>query len=385
MKSTGLCLIVLLFAAPLLAAVRQPDAADGQAAAPDRGTDDGTVRFAVDCAKGETIGAALIRGRSARRLEIQFNGRCHESPVIDRDDLTLHGTGIGSAVLAGLIDVRGASRAFFSDFTIQGNPNLPFDTAHGGINAIGGASIDVHRVHIKDMKARGLQVIGASARIGDVTIDNAMAGAFVFRAGQIFLDGSLVANNSLFGMSLLYTGADAKKADLTFNNGLLGLLIQVNASLEHVIGSLTTNGNAIGIVIAGHGVLAYSSTVHVENNSQFGIQLDEGSAMTPLLGSLSGGPLLSVVNNPGVGVSVERNSTFGINLTSTITNNSVGVQVDNSFASLAEVTISGNSQADVALTFGAKAEFVGPNVHLGTAVKCDATSVTRGVIGCGTN
>ncbi|MEP7010930.1 MAG: right-handed parallel beta-helix repeat-containing protein [Acidobacteriota bacterium] len=361
---------VLAFAAPTLLAAATPPIESA-----------GDVRLVrVNCARGETVGRAIQQTDEAKRAEIHFVGTCQEDTLIERDDLTISGEGSGS-ILVGLMDVRASQRITLRNFKVIGVPGAPFDTNKGGINIIEGSSVTVLNVRIENIKARALQVNESTARLKDISIDKAQAGAFVFRASQLALEGSLTATNSVFGMSFLYSGAAAKSADITLNNNLFGLLVQVNGSLEHVTGHLAANNNFIGIVLAGHGALAYGSHIKVKGNTGYGIFLDEGSSLTPLIGAPEG-PTLVITDNPSVGITVERGSTCELAGLGTIRRNGVGVQVDNSVLRMADTVVSGNA-TNLKLAFGAKAEFLGNANNVATPIECDATVLTRGSLACG--
>jgi len=336
----------------------------------------------VDCGKRQTISATLQwEKRNSSLLPIRFSGTCQENIVIERDGVTLTGTGTSPTVV-GTVDVKGAKQVNISGFLIRGVPGAPFNTAEGAINITQGGAANVENVRIEDVKVRGFQVIGSTASIKDVTIVNAQAGAFVFRSSGISLFGSITAQNSIFGMSVVYSGVFAKTADLTFNNGLFGLIVQVNGSVEHVVGHLTANDNMVGVLLAGSGVYAYGTFIEVRRNSIFGIQLDENSSMTPLIGAPGGGPALTIADNE-VGISVERGSDIELTKSATITGNKVGLQADNALARLSDTVIKGNTKSDLILSFGAKAEFTGTANIVASSVQCDGTALTRGPISCG--
>ena len=298
---------------------------------------DDSTGISVNCSKGQTISGVLAK-RPLDDIEIQISGTCQEAVVIDRDGVTLQGAGEAPTVV-GTIDVKGATRVNIRGLTIRGVPGAPFNTAEGAINITGGGSANVEGVRIEDVKTRGFQIIGGTASIKDVTIVNGQAGAFVFRSAGVTLAGSIVTENSIFGMSVVYSGVFAKVADLSFNHGLFGLIVQVGSGLEHVIGHLTTNDNAVGVLLAGGGVYSYSSFVEARRNSDFGIQIYEQSSMTPLIGAPGGGPSVTIADNPGVGISIERQSDLELNKAGLITGNKIGIQVDNSLLRMADTVV----------------------------------------------
>lgn len=334
----------------------------------------------VNCGKGQTIQAALAK-KPLDKIEIQFFGTCQEDVVIERDDVSLQGIGV-APTLVGTIEVKGASRVNIKGLLIRGVPGAPFNTAKGGINIVEGGSANVENVRIENVKTRGFQIIGGTASIKDVSIVDGQAGAFVFRSAGVIMAGSITAENSIFGLSAVYSGVFAKTADLTFNHNLFGLIVQVGSGLEHVIGHLTTNDNAVGVLLAGGGIYTYGSLVEARRNSDYGILIDELSSMTPLVGAPGGGPSVTVTDNPGIGISVERLSALELSKGGIITGNRVGLQVDNSLVRIADTVIQSNFDANMILTFGAKAEFLGSTNVITGGMQCDESALTRGSFAC---
>lgn len=336
--------------------------------------------FSVNCARGQTINAALARQQSGG-IEIQVFGVCQEAVVIDQDDVTLLGAGTAPTVV-GTIDVKGAARANIRGLLIRGVPGAPFNTAAGGINITEGGSANVEDVRIENTKTRGFQIAVGAATIKNVSIVNGLAGAFVFRSAGVILAGSISSEGSLFGMSLVASDVFAKAADITFSHDVFGLIIEEGASLEHVTGHLTANDNNLGILLAGGGIYAYGSFIEARRNSDYGILIDEQSLMSPLVGAPGGGPSITVADNPGVGISIERESDLELVKAVRITGNRVGMQVDNSLLRMADTVIEGNLDVNLKLTFGAKGEFLGSANSVAGGVKCDGTVLTRGSLAC---
>ncbi len=338
--------------------------------------------MSVRCARGETLSRALDRGRNAEVLEISFTGSCEEVVNIRRDLVTIRGAD-ATARLIGGIQLFGASGVILRDFNIRGGENHPHTGDFAGVNALQGSAVQVENVRIEDIRARGIQSIDSVVSLRDVTILRAVGGALTFRSSGVDMGGTIVANESPFGMTLVNSGAVAKGADLTFNGNLFGLIVQINSGFEHISGHLTVNGNAlIGILVAGQGIFAVGSNAEVRNNRGPGIQVDELSSYTPLIGAPGGGPSLIVTGNAGVGITVERGSTFEVIRETLVTGNQAGVTVDNSTLRLAGASIHDNTSADVMLTFAAKGEF-GAGNSIATPIVCDSSVLTRGSLGCG--
>jgi hypothetical protein len=336
----------------------------------------------VDCTKGETISNALEKGKNAQALEIAFSGTCEEVVNIRRDLVTLRGAD-STARLIGGVQLFGASGVNLHDFNIHGGENHPHTGDFAGINVLQGSAVVVENVRIEDIRARGIQGIQASISLRNVTVLRAVGGALSFRSSGIAMSGTIIANESPFGMSMVNSGAVAKGADLTFNGNGLGLIVQLNSGLEHITGHLTANDNtAVGILLAGQGALGIGSFAEVKNNKGPGIMVDELSSYTPLIGVPGGGPSLVVLGNAGPGVSAERGSTFEVNKATTITANQIGVHGDNSTVRLANASVYGNTSSDLVLTFDAKGEF-GAGNSIATPIVCDSSVLTRGSLACG--
>jgi hypothetical protein len=84
------------------------------------------MNFIVDCAKGESVNAALDQGwdRSGR-LFITIQGVCHESVTIHRDDVILMGAEPGDGLAVPTtgtypLGVAGGQRVELQQLTLQG-------------------------------------------------------------------------------------------------------------------------------------------------------------------------------------------------------------------------------------------------------------------------
>jgi hypothetical protein len=336
----------------------------------------------VDCNKGETLSDALEKGKNAQALDISFTGSCEEVVTIRRDLVTFHGAD-STATLIGGFQVFGSSGVAFRNLNIHGGEHHPHTGDFAGINALQGSAVQVENVRIEDIRARGLQSIESAVSLRNVTILRALGGALTFRSSGVDMGGTIVANESPFGITLVNSGAVAKGADLTFNGNGYGLIVQIDSGFEHISGHLTVNDNTlVGILVAGQGIFAVGSNAEVKNNRGPGIEVDELSSYTPLIGAPGGGPSLTVTGNAGAGIAVERGSTFEVTKETLVTGNQAGITVDNSTLRLAGASIHDNTSSDVKLTFGAKGEF-GAGNSIATAIVCDSTILTRGSLACG--
>jgi hypothetical protein len=250
----------------------------------------------------------------------------------------------------------------------------------GGIDMVNGAAVVLRNLQVENINARGVKAEGASAILRDVSVRGADGGAFVFRGSSLDLGGTISATDSLFGMSLVNSGATVFDGDLSLNGNFIGLIVQISSGLEYVQGHLTTNDNVFGAFVLGLGLYTYGNFIEIKNNQAIGLFIDELSDVTPLLGAPGGGPSLVVSGNVALGIGVERDSDLVLTAPATITANGAGVSVDNSLITLDGSTIEGNVDGDLSLAFGAKATFFAGN-HV-AAVDCDGTVLTRGELAC---
>ena len=332
-------------------------------------------RFFVDCDRGATLHWALERAKIFERAEVLFRGTCNEVILINRDHLTLRGTGT-NPLLIGLVDVVGASNVVIRDFEISSDENTPTGTRFGGVNAIDGSAVTVANMYIHDLLARGIRLINSTARLRDIRVENAGAGAYVFRGSSLAFEGSLTGIGGNFGMSLVDSNAFARDADFEFRGSNFGLIIQISSGFEHVEGSLTVEENAIGLLLSAQGTYAFGSFIEANNNTLAGVIVDELSSMTPLNGAPGGGPSLTVTNNTPFGILMNRGSTLRLSEPTVVTGNSVGMFIDTSTLIMAGTRVE-NNDLNMDLSFGSWVTFQSGNI-VATPYQCDGDVLTRG-------
>jgi hypothetical protein len=115
--------------------------------------------FAVDCAKGQTISAALDKGDSRKPMVLIVQGTCNENVAITRDDVTLQGDATKSALINGpsglpTITVR-ASRVTLDRLAVRGGTQ--------GITLMGGSNVDITNSNIQYAASQGIGITGTSA------------------------------------------------------------------------------------------------------------------------------------------------------------------------------------------------------------------------------
>lgn len=225
------------------------------------------IAYTVDCAKGQTIGAALARGDARKPLTVYVRGTCSEYVHVTRDDVTLVGIPPGGAVRgpgneAPAIHIQ-ADRVFLQDLDVS-----------GGASAV---------------------VVGGPffASMTRVVVHHPASGAVVVvRQGELGLDGC------------------------TVTNGANGLQLGRGGS-SRVIGGTEIRDNAgSGIYLSGNSTVVVGSGTKILNNAQHGIQLEDGSQGgangTEIAGNRSGvQATLSTVNLSG-GNNIHHNREHGV-------------------------------------------------------------------------
>ena len=216
------------------------------------------IAYTVDCAKGQTIGAALARGDARKPLTLYVRGTCSEYVHVTRDDVTLVGIAPGGAVKA---------------------PGNEAPAIH----------IQADRVFLQDLDVSGgsmAVVVGGPffASMTRVVVHHPASGAaVVVRQGELGLDGCTLMNA---GNGLqLGRGGSAR---------LLG-----NTEIRDNAGS--------GIFATGNSTVGMTTGTKILNNGQNGVQLEDSSH-----GNISGTEIAG--NRNGVQVSASTANVAGGNL-----------------------------------------------------------------------
>jgi hypothetical protein len=354
----------------------------------------GPTTIKVNCNKHQSIQEAL--GDDSPQLVVEITGVCSEYVTITRDNVTLRG--VGGAVLDGTslptpkqagISVIGASNVAFENLTVQG--------MFTGIRLDGGAGATLTGVVLQD-NATGLDVMdSSSALLTDCTAQrNTYLGISAWQSSSLFVVSGTVAasNNGLAGLVLSGSSINMSKQTRieANNNAGDGISIQVAASalLYNANVSVATNGNSgagislysnssmtvAGLESTGNywGVLADGAYIDlvkatITGSGDAGVFADDAATVT-----LSGTSTVS--DNTGSGIAISQNSFLSLLSTTIQGNGQSGLFVDGGVARIQRLTATGNTGADVALSFGARVDFSGTNTF-GTAA-CDQPVLTRG-------
>jgi hypothetical protein len=227
----------------------------------------------VDCAKGQTIAAALARGDARKPLTVYLRGTCNEYVQITRDDVTLVGVPPGGAVRgpgneAPAIYIQ-ADRVFLQDLDVSGGAT---GVVVGGPFLASMTKVVVHH------PASGAAVVVRQGELGldGCTLMNAGNGLQLARGGSArLIGGTEVRDNAGAG---IYVSANSTLGvtpeTKILNNGFHGIQLEDGS-----------HGSINGAEIAGNlsGVLATASTVNlaggnrIHDNRQHGVVAQAGA------------------------------------------------------------------------------------------------------------
>ena len=287
------------------------------------------ISYTVDCAKGQTIGAALERGDARKPLVVYVRGTCKEYVHITRDDVTLVGMAPGGAV-------------------------------NGPGNEAPAIHIQADRVLLQDLDVSGgatVVVVGGPflASMTRVVAHHPATGAvIVVRQGELGLDGCTVTNGA---------------------NGLqLG-----RGGTSRVIGGTEIRDNAgSGIYLSGNATVVVSAGTKILNNGQHGIQLEDGSqgsaSGTEIAGNRSGVLATASTLNLSGGNNIHDNREHGVvvqaGAEAQVSNNSIVANGFNGVIGymgaglvLRGNEIAGNGQTGVYCRADCTLQISGANIH----------------------
>jgi hypothetical protein len=343
---------------------------------------------------------------------ILFTGVCQGPIVIRTDGLTL--TGAGTAI----IDGGGADAVTVSGAHGVSLTNLEVRNGLNGILGLNGAHVTLTGVHAHDNAVFGvsLQTTSSALLVDVTTTDNGVHGLDLETGSAATVTGTLTAsNNRVFGINVngsaitfslanvsasgnalgiqIATGANAFISDATTvinvqNNLSTGLTVVSGAHLVSFGGTINASGNpsnGVSVNSKGGFDLDAASTLNSLHNGH-GILLQEASVMTVFNNpQFSGVPGFSTINthdNTGSGISVQSGSTLTLSNQARLKskhNGQIGLVADNGVGvTLVNSSITGNTERDIQLTFGARADLQTLTFKTYT---CDATVLVRGSSG----
>jgi Right handed beta helix region len=191
----------------------------------------------VDCAKGESIGAALERPVVfERRIVVTVRGTCSENIVIERDDVTLQAHASGGVIEAAdaarpVIRVEGARRISIEGLAIRGGQH--------GVRLMGTAAAALRESVVRGAGQDGVRIEGGSSAIVDNTLveNNGHAGISA-RGAHLTLTRSTIRNNGISGVQAV-RGSQAVLGGTEGDTACCGNTIE-----GHPIDGLTVADNA---------------------------------------------------------------------------------------------------------------------------------------------
>lgn len=363
--------------------------------------------FEVKCNAGESLNNALAM--AAEGDEFFVIGTCQEHVIITVDGITLNGNGeaaIDGGGIQNAVTVDGAKRVVITGLQLQ----------HGliGLLGKGGASIRLSEGKVKNNQISGIQLEGQSSLETKNTVveENGIFGVNINRASEIKITDTFHSrNNEVWGIFFNANSSGTfSKAEVVVEDNTLGIQVGVGSSLNIADKETTVtvkNNLTTGItVVSGSTLFVFEGSIiakdnrmnhGVSANSNSNIDLDRGGSIVAENNGLDGvqleNSLLNMFNMPGLPastVTASRNGRHGISAfvesvvdlsgDSSVTlqdNGNTGLLVDNgSTARIINSNMDNNMNQDVALTFGARADFKN-NIKIGN-VTCDATVLIRG-------
>ena len=296
----------------------------------------GTLDLFVDCAAGETIGAALAEAEThVGSLNITVSGVCEESVVVVRDDVSLSGVDRSDGIRALSTDGRAvlvsdARRVVLSNMTIIGGERgivvhradasavgiTVRDNSGDGIVAFNNASFSVRDSVIVD---NGSGVGAGAASIVSLTnseVSGSSGTGVSAHGGTMVINRSEIVGNEKGAVAQEDGTLRIVNTEVEDNQGGGVLVISSRVSLDGAATRIAGNGGGIEVT-NGSSISIETGPVLVEDNRGGGIVVFGGSA-------LRAGELI-VRNNDGNGISVGDLSTLNPDAIQVVDNNGWGI------------------------------------------------------------
>jgi parallel beta-helix repeat protein len=248
----------------------------------------------VNCAKGQTITAALASGAT----DIIVIGTCKESPSITRSGVTLEGNpavSTGGAVV-GDIFIGGAQNVTIKKLTVSG--------AAYGIEVGFGSAAFITNTTVQNTTQEAISIYqGGSALLDHVTVQTNFAGVTVYTKSEVkIVDQSLIQNNKGVGIDV-ELGSSANIQNSTIKNNL------------DSFGPSTPGGGGINLFDGGH---AFILNNVISGNTLSGVLVLAGSS------ALLKGNTITAIRSTDSAVDIERGASTEIRGGNTISNTASG-------------------------------------------------------------
>jgi hypothetical protein len=328
----------------------------------------------VDCAKGESLNAAL--SSTAVELIVEFSGACAEDVLIERSDVTLRGIAPDASIIGAdvatdapaALSLAGGANVALTGFTV--------DDQHDrrGIDASSTAALVVDGVIVTGNRHGLYLQQSASVTVRDSSFNaNASDGVGIWGSSAILFSGTVSMNDNGRAGLIVSGASDASiatgGAHITAERNLEGVIIQSGSSARFDVRNAdvtcTLNDNThSGITVGPNSVWGGNATV---KRSQYGFLEFGGSYVT------AGSDV--DVSSCELCFYVSSNSVLSAN-GATVSDAVYSLHVNSAHAVMIGMTL----PAKVGLWFGAR---------LGTStdttadlVQCDGTVLTLGPVQC---
>ena len=250
-----------------------------------------TVR--VDCAKGDSINAALLLDAKAPSLTIEISGMCHENVVVRRDRVTLRGA---NPVNDG---IQGVANTELTDATVWVREAVLFTienlTLTGGFSGLLGTNANLPQIRLTNCRLVGnnnfgLQLENSLAIATDTTFESGNPGSSV----GVFLSSRLACNGCTFSTPgpnnvITVVKSLANISESSFSGGpirsessIVNIFdSEVNSSGPGVPGMVAINSSSVNLVrveIFGRMLFEKSSSAVLSGVTQTGIGMQPNEA-----------------------------------------------------------------------------------------------------------
>lgn len=221
----------------------------------------------VDCAKGETIAAALDQGDERKPMVVVVRGVCSEHVTVDRNDVTLLADPVAGGTVTGPDPSRNtilvtSNRVVIDGLTVTGGRN--------GITASGTGGLTVRNCFVHTTGLRGIVYFqGASGTVDGCTVQNATQDGILISAANATVVNSVLSQNKAGGILVtnsasarIGTSTLAQPAGNTITaNAASGISVQEGSSA--IIGANTISANGTNPALGRFGIIVGDSAIDV--------------------------------------------------------------------------------------------------------------------------
>jgi hypothetical protein len=276
----------------------------------------------VDCAAGDTIGAALLLARTTfDPVHITVNGMCKERILIDRDEITLRGadaaSGIDGAGVPGtmpLIVVNDAHRILLDTLrlTPAGTGGLRLETgaavrawrlmidgADFGVYLYPDTSLELTSSEVSRSTGTGISSRGGSLIVRTSAVYESGSAGISLSGGVLDMFDSKVVYNKYWGVSLI-DNASGNVFSSSISNNFVGCFLRVGGRLMLGSGARVANNEGHGVRVWDSSALLLGANSTIEGNGAGGVHAMGASEVMP--------QLTTIKNNRGDGIAVRDTS-----------------------------------------------------------------------------